>query len=269
MSTVSQPAAKRARTESAGNGGAGDRKDNPGSTVNLPGHAASANSTAASTAAEASVDSGIFRDTPSLLLGHENVVNALAWTQDGGRLCSGSMDRTLKLWDPGHGQRGKAMCVRTLRHAAAIDSVCTSPVNPQLVATCADLKLHIWDARVRANDSAKQSFAVSTPGADILNCDWHPGNNYIVTANKDDVLAVSDIRKGGVVKKTKFKYEVNEILFAEGGQRLLVAGCENLTSQGTLGVLDFKAGCTFETLAVLKAHTRTHVYAVTPHSTHE
>ena len=118
---MSQPAAKRARTEPApaGNGGSGGRGDHPGSNASLPGHAANANTTAAAATAEASADSGIFRDTPSMLLGHENVVNALAWTQDGGRLCSGSMDRTLKLWDPGHGQRGKAMCVRTLRHAAA------------------------------------------------------------------------------------------------------------------------------------------------------
>ena len=68
-------------------------------------------------------------------------VGAVAVTPDGGRAVSGSLDRTLRLWDLGTGQR-----VRTLEgHTSSVRAVALTPDGRRAVSGSGDHTLRLWD----------------------------------------------------------------------------------------------------------------------------
>ena len=150
---------------------------------------------------------------PTELAGHVKAAPHLEWSCDGSRLLSGSDDRSVLVWDVS----GRGAQVGSLQHHARVDALALAPHSPHLLVSCADKKCCVWD--LRSKDCPISVFTVSTT-SDVLNCAWHTGGNLVTTGNKDDVLAVADLRKSRVVKRTKFAFEVNEFRFAEGGSRV-------------------------------------------------
>jgi THO complex subunit 3 len=187
------------------------------------------------------------------LAGHVKAAPHLEWSCDGSRLLSGSDDRSVLVWDVS----GRGAQVGSLQHNARVDALALAPHSPHLLVSCADKKCCVWD--LRSKDCPISVFTVSTT-SDVLNCAWHTGGNLITTGNKDDVLAVADLRKSRVVKRTKFAFEVNEFRFAEGGSRI-VASAGPKDGAGSLAVLALGegeaggGGWSLSTVANLVAHT--------------
>ena len=76
------------------------------------------------------------------LLGHDNVVTAVAFSVDGKRIVSGSWDRTLKVWDADTGQE-----TLTLKgHRSEVSSVAFSGDGKRLVSGSNDKTAKVWDA---------------------------------------------------------------------------------------------------------------------------
>ena len=74
----------------------------------------------------------------------EHTVNVVAWSPDGTQLCSGSGDKTLRLWNAQTGE-----CVRTLEgHTSWVRSVTWSPDGTQLCSGSEDQTLRLWDLTV-------------------------------------------------------------------------------------------------------------------------
>ena len=79
------------------------------------------------------------------LAGHSGPVSA-TFSPDGQRIVSGSLDRTLKIWDANTSKELKTFT----GHTSWVTSVSFSPDGQRLVSGSRDKKVKIWDVREEA-----------------------------------------------------------------------------------------------------------------------
>src|SRR5262249_37972820 len=75
------------------------------------------------------------------LLGHTDAVSCLALSLDGKRLCSGSNDRTITVWDLG--TDNEPLILRG--HTSDVTSLALSPDGKQLYSGSKDKTIKAWD----------------------------------------------------------------------------------------------------------------------------
>ena len=73
-------------------------------------------------------------------MGHDAPVYSVAFSPDGKLIVSGSLDRTLKIWDANSGQELQKLT----GHTDLVLSVAFSPDGQRIVSGSADKTLKIW-----------------------------------------------------------------------------------------------------------------------------
>jgi len=71
------------------------------------------------------------------LEGHSRYVNAVSWSSDGSRVCSGSSDKTVRVWEVSSGE-----CIRTLEEPS---SVSWSSDGSRICSCSHDGKVRVWE----------------------------------------------------------------------------------------------------------------------------
>ncbi|KAG7265611.1 hypothetical protein CRUP_015733, partial [Coryphaenoides rupestris] len=106
--------------------------------------------------------------------GHELVVNGLAVSPEGRKLCSGSRDNWMCLWDIESGQ-----CEHRLNISRnLVTHVCWVPRSSSVVQSSEDKTIRVWDSRswqVTNTFPAKQYIQT--------HCDVCPNGNYLVSSS--------------------------------------------------------------------------------------
>ena len=131
------------------------------------------------------------------LTGHAGQVLGCAFSPDGRRIVSASVDSTLKEWDTESGA-----CLRTLTgHSAAVRGCSFSPDGRWIVSASIDQTLRVWDV-----DNGRTLAQVEFPGV-IEFATWHPWRPWVACSDAGGSLLrieVVGIELGPIVVTATF-----------------------------------------------------------------
>jgi WD40 repeat protein len=89
---------------------------------------------------------------PRMLAGHPNCVSSLALSPGGKRLCSGSQDGTIKVWD----LETSKQTLTLHGHTGQVNSLTMSPCGKRLYSGSGDETIKVWDLAAEVAPAAKQ-----------------------------------------------------------------------------------------------------------------
>lgn len=127
------------------------------------------------------------RFEPIWLKGHTAAILALAWTANGTRLATVSLDKTARIWD---GKTGTTMTI--LRdHTDAVMALAWAPNGTHLATASSDDTVMIWDGKT---DAPLAILRGNTFGVKSLA--WSPDGAKLATASSEGTVCVWDGKTG-------------------------------------------------------------------------
>ncbi len=140
--------------------------------------------------------------------------NSVAFSPDGKRIVTGSLDATAKVWDA---QSGKELL--TLKgHSSSVMSVAFSPDGTRIVTGSTDGTAKVWDAQ-----SGKELLTLSM-GSSVNSVAFSPDGRRIVTGNAEagssDAAKVWDAQSGKELLTLRAASNVDSVAFSPDGRRI-------------------------------------------------
>ncbi|MFN8358883.1 MAG: choice-of-anchor D domain-containing protein [Candidatus Kapaibacterium sp.] len=123
-------------------------------------------------------DSGVQLTT---LVGHEDWVRHVAWSQDGLKVATASGDNTIKIWNPATG----VLLLTLLGHSNEVTHVSWSPDCSKLLTGSNDNTARIWDAL-----SGNLLFTLAGHTNSVWFGSWSPDGARVATASEDNTAKI-------------------------------------------------------------------------------
>src|SRR5262249_21243027 len=124
------------------------------------------------------------------LKGHENEVVSAAFSPDGKRIVTASLDKTARLWDA---ETGKSIGEPLAGHVEGLSRVSFSPHGKRILTASEDKTARLWDA-----ETGKPIGEPLAGHADrVLSAAFSPDGERIVTASSDTAAREWGARTGG------------------------------------------------------------------------
>ncbi len=157
-----------------------------------------------------SLDSGRIEQ---ILEGHLNNISTLEFSPNGEQLASGSLDRTVRLWNVKSGD-----CVRVLeRQAAVISKIAYSPDGQSLATGCTNGTAGIWSLA-----SGEKLHDLRAHSAELTALAWSPDGKALATACRDRFFCVWNADGSLRRKSPDFPQAVGALVFTPDSRRLLI-----------------------------------------------
>jgi DNA-binding beta-propeller fold protein YncE len=162
------------------------------------------------------------------LTGHTGQLRALAFSPDGGRVATGGVDRTVRVWDAGTGRQHLL-----LRHPEDVSATGYSPDGARIVTACDDRTVRVWDA------STGREVLALPRGVPVGIARFHPrnGTRLLIGGGGERVVSVWDVGANAEVLALRHPAGVTAAAFSPDGGRIVTGG-----SDGMLRVWDATTG---------------------------
>ncbi|MEH2214844.1 WD40 repeat domain-containing protein, partial [Nostoc sp.] len=169
------------------------------------------------------------------LEGHSSWVNSVGFSPDGKTLASGSLDKTIKLWDV---STGKA--IKTLTgHSSPVYSVGFSPDGKTLASGSLDNTIKLWD--VSTGKAIKTLTGHSSP---VFSVGFSPDGKTLASGSDDNTIKLWDVSTGKAIKTlTGHSIRVYSVGFSPDGKTLASGSADN-----TIKLWDVSTGKAIKTL---------------------
>jgi WD40 repeat protein/serine/threonine protein kinase len=156
------------------------------------------------------------------LRGHLDVVKSVAFSPDGQRIVTGSLDNTAKVWDVANGRE-----LLTLKgHSLGIRSVAFSPDGQRIVTGSEDNTAKVWEAA-----SGRELLTLRGHTYAIRSVAFSPDGQRIVTGSDDQTAKVWDAASGRELLTVKgHSSPIWSVAFSPDGQRI-VTGSSDTTAK--------------------------------------
>jgi WD40 repeat protein len=168
------------------------------------------------------------------LVGHTDLVTALAVSQDGRTLATGSQDGSVRVWDVGTGKER-----RLLRgHSETIHSVAVSNDGTVAVSTSEDNTVRIWDVAAGQARHVLTGLSMQFVGPVAISDDM----TTVAAGDSDYQLRVWDVTSGNVVRTWTFTASklTHSLVLSRDGRTLASRHSDGVR------VLDVPSGSAFE-----------------------
>jgi WD40 repeat protein len=164
---------------------------------------------------------------------HEQAVTSLAFSPDGKLLATGSLDKTVKLWEA---TSGKEIGMLRTSGPLPVTHVEFSPEGRLLAAIETDVdekragRVSVWDAKTR-----KLQFYTPSQGGQINSMAFSPDGRLLATAGLDKMVWLFDASRAGKLVRQLIghKSNINSVRFSPDGKILASA-----SSDGTVRLWD-------------------------------
>jgi WD40 repeat protein len=173
-----------------------------------------------------------------LVLHAQSVVNSAAFSPDGTRVVTASVDKTARIWDAVTGKE-----VTVLRgHEDVVFSAAFSPDGTRIVTVSKDMTTRIWDTAV-----AKEVWGVDWRNPDRpAYAAFSPDGTRVVTALLDETASIWDARIGEITVLRGHEGAVTSSVFSPDGTRVVTASVDK-----TARIWDAATG---KEITVLRGH---------------
>ena len=125
--------------------------------------------------------------TAVIFEGHEGPVYAVSFSPDGRKIVSGSLDRTLRIWDSATGE----MLLTIKAHEGAVRAVSFSPDKSTILSGGSDGMIRLWDAR-----SGAERLTFGEPSGWVHAVGFSPDGSSVISAADDRKIRLWDARSG-------------------------------------------------------------------------
>jgi GTPase SAR1 family protein/uncharacterized CHY-type Zn-finger protein len=163
---------------------------------------------------------------PLVLKGHSEAVYAIVITPNGKQIISGSMDRTLRVWDLASGR-----CLTTLEgHSDLVEAIVITPDGKQIISGSDDTRLRVWDLA-----SGRCLTTLEGHSDTIYTVAITPDGKQIVSGSMDSTLRVWDLASGHCLTTLEgHSDDVKAVAITPDGKQI-VSGSQD----GTIRVWEF------------------------------
>ena len=172
----------------------------------------------------------------AVLGGHRDIVAAAAYSRDGKRIVTASLDKTARVWDA---RTGVQLAVLS-GHGGRVNSAAFSPDGARIVTASYDKTARIWDA-----GSGAQIAVLSGLGDRVYCAAYSPDGTRIVTASDDKDVHIWDAATGAsLMVLSGHRDQVWSATFSPDGSRILTTSRDR-----TARLWDAGTGAQFAVLA--------------------
>ncbi|MBO0778608.1 MAG: WD40 repeat domain-containing protein [Ktedonobacteraceae bacterium] len=175
--------------------------------------------------------------------GHSDRVTTVAWSPNGKRIASGSLDKTVQVWDA---KVSKEFQVYTYHgHSGSILTVAWSPDSKRVASGSSDKTIQIWDATTGDHRTILRGHTDR-----VTTVAWSPDGTLLASGSADGTVRIWDVNSG----QQKYVYRghtdaVNVVAWSPDGKRIASG-----SSDKTVQIL---ASATGQRLFVYRGHTNT------------